>query len=132
MKSVGNKKTTIMGQRLKRAKVERLGACSYRIESSGIDAGGEEEKRRGFILETDGEALIIPFKKSDPRKRHAHGIRDSAHGSLKLSPARQKVTVTITLDREKDSEDAFLAEFKELTEGYVLDLLKYEIDECLE
>ena len=121
-----------MAQRLKRAKVERLGACSYRIESSGIDAGGEEEKRRGLIVESDGEALIIPFKKSDPKKRCSHGIRDSAHGSLKLSPARQKVTVTITLDREKDSEDAFLAEFKQLTEGYVLDLLKYEIEECLE
>lgn len=121
-----------MGQKLKRAKVERLGACSYRIESSGIDAGGEKEKRRGFILETDGEALIIPFKKSDASKRRPHEIRETEHGKLKLSAARQKVTITITLDREKDSEDAFLAEFKELTEGYVLDLLKYEIDECLE
>lgn len=118
--------------KLKRPRVERMGTCSYRIESSDIDTGGEKEKRRGFILEADGEALIIPFKKSDGNRRRAHEIRETEHGKLKLSAARQKVTVTITLDREKDSEDAFLEELHKLTEGYVLDLLKYEIDECLD
>lgn len=119
---------------LRRAKVQRLGTCSYRIEHASISPnnGAEREKRRGFILETGGEALIIPFKKSDGKRRKAHEIRETEHGKLKLSAARQKVTVTITLDRECDSEDAFLEEFRKLTEGYVLDLLKYEVDECLE
>lgn len=114
-----------------RAKVERLAPCSYRIESKEIDAV-ETQKRRGFIVETAGEALIIPFKKSDGKRRKAHDIRETEHGKLKLSAARQKVTVTISLDRECDSEDAFLDEFRKLTEGYVLDLLKYEVEECLD
>lgn len=118
--------------RLKRAKVDRLGTCSYRIEHADINSGGEKEKRRGFIIETDGEALVIPFKKTDGKRRRAHEIRETEHGKLKLSAARQKVTITITLDRENDSEDAFLNEFHKLTEGYVVDLLKYEISECLE
>ena len=120
--------------RLKRAKVERLGTCSYRIEHKEITPpeGVEREKRRGFILEAEGEAIIIPFNKNDGKRRKPHEIRETAHGKLRLSAARQKVTVTITLDRENDSEDAFLEELHKLTEGYVLDLLKYEVEECLE
>lgn len=119
---------------LPKAKVQRLGTCSYRIEHKEITPpeGVEREKRRGFILETNGEAIIIPFKKSNGARRKAHDIRETEHGKLKLSAARQKVTVTITLDRERDSEDAFLEEFHKLTEGYVLDLLKYEVEECLD
>lgn len=120
--------------KLSKAKVQRLGTCSYRIESKDITPpdGIEREKRRGYILEKEGEAVIIPFKKTDGSKRKPHDIRETAHGKLKLSAARQKVTVTITLDREQDSEDAFLEEFNKLTEGYMLDLLKYEVDKCLE
>lgn len=117
---------------LRKPKVQRMGVCSYRIESVDIQPESEKEKRRGFIIETDGEALIVPFKKSDGRRRKPHDIRETEHGKLRLSAARQKVTLTITFDRDSDSEESFLEEFQKLTDGYVLDLLKYEVEECLE
>lgn len=118
--------------KLKRASVERMGSFSYRIKHKDIPSAPDGGKRRGFILESEGEALIIPFKKSEGRRRTPHDIRRSEHGKLKLSAARQKVTVSITLDREQDSEEAFFEEFRRLVDGYVLDLLKFEIDQCLE
>lgn len=118
--------------KLNKAKVEYIDKCKYRITHVGISEDGNSEKRRGFIIETPGEALIIPFKKTDKSKRRQHKIRETDNGNIRLSAARQKVTISITLDREQDSEEAFLDEFHKLTDGYVLDLLKYEIESCLE
>lgn len=114
-----------------RAKVTRMAPCSYRIESAEIDSAGTQ-KRRGIIIESEGEAVIIPFKVGNGRKRTAHKVRESEHGTLKLSAARQKITLSITFDREKDSADAFRDEFDKLIDGYVVDVIKYECDECLE
>lgn len=110
--------------------MQRTSPCAYRITSRRLK--GNNDKRRGLIIESDGETLIVPFKKSDPASRKALKVRQSEHGSLKLSSARQKLTVTISLDREQDSPEKFREEFDKLIDGYVLDVLKFEIEECLE
>lgn len=112
-----------------RALVTRTAPCSYRIESKKIRA---KDKRRGLIIESNGETLIVPFKRSNPLRRKPHDVRTSEFGKLRLSSARQKLTLSITLDREDDSPEKFREEFDRLIDGYVLDVLKYEINECLE
>lgn len=112
-----------------RAKVTRTAPCSYRIESSRLTGN---DKRRGLIIESGGETLIVPFKRSNPLRKKAHDVRISECGKLRLSSARQKLTLTITLDREDDSPERFREECEKLIDGYVLDVLKYEINECLE
>lgn len=120
--------------KLRKASVERLGKCSYQIKSADIPGSvdGTREKRRGFIIEDKGSAMVIPFKKMDAERKRIHKVRETDHGCLKLSPSRQKISMTISFDREKDSIEAFREEFNKLVDNYIADVLDFEINECLE
>lgn len=115
----------------KTLKAERLGTCSYKLHGSAL-AGNPCRKKRGFIVERDSETLVIPFKERQGEKRCSHKVRETENGCLKLSPARQKITLTITFDRTKDSQEMFLEQFNQLTDNYLIDVLKYEVSQCLE
>lgn len=118
-------------KRTNNAHVERLSPCKYTIEGVLLK-NVETRSRRGIIHEGKGKTVIIPFKESDPNKKRSHKVRESEHGSLKLSPARQKITLSITFDRCVDSPERFREEFNNLINDYVPDVIKFEINECLE
>lgn len=120
-----------MEQKLKKPRVRQLGDFSYVIESKDIKAE-RMEKRRGLIIREDGKVTTIPFNKTDASKRRPVEVRRNDTGKLFLSAKRQKITLRITLDRENDSPEEFRRIFDELINGYVIDVLKKEVEECLE
>lgn len=111
--------------------IVKHGDCCYTVHSKGI--GTEETvKKRGFIIQNRDVVQTVPFKHSEYKRRKEHQVRETDNGKLCLTPSRQKVKLTISFDRIKDSEDAFMRQFLELIQGYELDVLKYETETCLE
>lgn len=119
-----------MEKKLKNGKVFELGEFAYRIESADIVVDGEE-RRRGIIIKHLGEVTTIPFKPSEGKRRKSHVIRENNNGKLTLSPKMQSITVTLRFDRESDSPEAIMAACEELTKDYLVDVLKFELDQCL-
>lgn len=119
-----------MAKIINNAQVIKNADFAYTIESGDLE--GKGEKRRGFIVENDGITHIIPFKKYTEATKKSHNVRETKNGTLSLSPARQKITLRISFDREQDSVESFTREFHELVDNYIMDVIKFEIKECLE
>lgn len=111
--------------------LEKHADCCYTIHHVGI-GNDERIKKRGFIIQDRDEVVTMPFKQGSYTRRKEHYVRQSKNGKLSLTPSRQKVKLSMTFDRMKDSEDEFLRQFLELIRGYEIDIIKYEIEQCLE
>lgn len=120
-----------MEQTLRKPKVKCMAEFCYSIESKDIEAD-KVEKRKGFIVRERGKITTIPFKKGNGETRRQYDVRTCGSGKLSLSAKRQRITLKISLDREKDSPEEFRKIFEELIDGYVMDVIKKEIEECLD